>query len=228
MFSPINKIKMRTNEALQQDVQNALKWEPLLHAAEIGVSVNSGVVTLTGMVDNYAKKSEAESAAKNVLGVTAVIEKIEVHFAHTDKKEDSDIAPKVVSALKWNWAVPSDSIKVKVEKGWVTLEGQMNWQYQKDAAKKAVKNVDGVKGVLDLMVVKSQSKDAIEQTDIEQALARNWSIDDKAVHVKVLGNNVTLKGTVHSLYQKEEASRIAWKAPGVWDVDNQLRIEYNY
>lgn len=219
---------MRTNEALQQDVQNALKWEPLLHAAEIGVSVNSGVVTLTGMVDNYAKKSEAESAAKNVLGVTAVIEKIEVHFAHTDKKEDSDIAPKVVSALKWNWAVPSDSIKVKVEKGWVTLEGQMNWQYQKDAAKKAVKNVDGVKGVLDLMVVKSQSKDAIEQTDIEQALARNWSIDDKAVHVKVLGNNVTLKGTVHSLYQKEEASRIAWKAPGVWDVDNQLRIEYNY
>jgi osmotically-inducible protein OsmY len=228
MFSPINKIKMRTNEALQQDVQNALKWEPLLHAAEIGVSVNSGVVTLTGMVDNYAKKSEAESAAKNVLGVTAVIEKIEVHFAHTDKKEDSDIAPKVVSALKWNWAVPSDSIKVKVEKGWVTLEGQMNWQYQKDAAKKAVKNVDGVKGVLDLMVVKSQSKDAIEQTDIEQALARNWSIDDKAVHVNVLGNNVTLKGTVHSLYQKEEASRIAWKAPGVWDVDNQLRIEYNY
>jgi osmotically-inducible protein OsmY len=228
MFSPLNKAKMRTNEALQQDVQNALKWEPLLHAAEIGVSVNSGVVTLTGMVDNYAKKSEAESAAKNVLGVTAVIEKIEVHFAHTDKKEDSDIAPKVVSALKWNWAVPSDSIKVKVEKGWVTLEGQMNWQYQKDAAKKAVKNVDGVKGVLDLMVVKSQSKDAIEQTDIEQALARNWSIDDKAVHVNVLGNNVTLKGTVHSLYQKEEASRIAWKAPGVWDVDNQLRIEYNY
>lgn len=219
---------MRTNEKLQRDVQNALKWEPLLHAAEIGVAVNSGVVTLTGMVDNYAKKSEAESAAKNVLGVTAVIEKIEVHFAHTDKKEDSDIAPQVVNALKWNWAVPSDHIKVKVEKGWVTLEGQLNWQYQKDAAKKAVKNVDGVKGVLDLMIVKSQSKDAIEQTDIEQALARNWSIDDKAVHVNVLGNNVTLNGTVHSLYQKEEAGRIAWKAPGVWDVDNQLRIEYNY
>jgi osmotically-inducible protein OsmY len=228
MFSLQTHLKMRTNEELQQDVQNAIKWEHLLHASEIGVTVNNGIVTLTGSVDNYAKKSEAENAAKTVAGIKAVIEKIEVKLTHAGKKEDNEIAPEVVRAIKWNWAIPNDTLKIKVESGWVTLEGQLNWQYQKNAAKTAVKNVVGVKGVIDLITIKSESKDAIEQSDIEQALSRNWSIDGKDVHVNVSGNNVILKGTVHSLYQKEEAGRIAWNAPNVWDVDNQLKIEYNY
>ena len=138
---------MKTNESLQKDVQDALKWEPLLNAAEIGVTAKDGIITLSGIVDNYAKKLEAEDAAKNVSGVKAVVEKIIVEFGSLVTQNDNEIAKEVVNAFKWSWEVPEDTVKVNVEHGWVTLEGELQWNYQKDAAKKAVKNLAGVKGV---------------------------------------------------------------------------------
>ncbi len=218
---------MRSNSDLQKDVQNAIKWEPLMNAAEIGVTVKDGVVTLTGVVDSYSKKMEAEAAAKNVVGVKAVVEKIEIKYSNTwSKKDDNEVANEVLNAFKWNWQVPNDKIKVKVEKGWVTLEGELNWNYQREAAKDAVKNLLGVTGVTNNIKIKSETHDAIEKMDIENALTRSWSVSDQDIRVKVDGSKVTLEGIVNSPYQKEEAERIAWNAPGVWTVDNLLAVEY--
>ena len=217
---------MKNNQDLQKDVQDAIKWERLLNAAEIGVTAKDGVITLTGIVDSYSKKSEAEDAAKNVAGVKAVVEKIEVQFGNAGKKADNEIANEVVNAFKWNWEVPNDKVKVRVEDGWVTLEGELNWNYQKDAAKKSVSKLVGVKGVLNNISIKSETHDQIEKKDIERALERNWSLEDKGIQVKVSGNKVSLNGTVDSWYQKDEAGRIAWNAPGVWVVDNELVVDY--
>lgn len=217
---------MKTNEELQKDVQDAIKWEPLLNAAEIGVTAIDGVITLSGIVDSYARKSEAENAAKNVTGVKAVVEKIEVKFDHTSQKSDPEIASEVLHAFNWNWKIPGDKIKVKVEEGWITLEGELQWNFQRETATKLVNNLSGVKGVIDKITIKSETNDEIEKTDIERAIARNWSLANLVVQVLVSGNRVMLNGTVHSLYQKEEAERIAWNTPGVWTVENQLVIEY--
>ena len=170
---------MKSNEVLQKNVQEALKWEPLLNAAEIGVTVVDGVVTLTGMVDSYAKKLEAEDAAKNVLGVKAVVENIKIEFGSTWYKSGNEIAIEVLDALKANWELPNDKIKIKIEDGWVTLEGELSWNYQKVAAKESIRNLMGVKGVTNNIVIKAESKDSIEKKEIEKALARNWTINEK-------------------------------------------------
>lgn len=217
---------MKNNEELQKDVQEAIKWEPLLSAAEIGVIAKDGVITLTGIVDSYAKKIEAEDAVKSVAGVRAVVEKIEIKFNGMGRKNDNEIASDVLSALKWNWGVPSDKVKIKVEDGWISLEGEVNWNFQKEAAKLSVKNLLGVRGITNNITIKSETQDEIKQIDIERAIERNWSIDDKNIQVKVSGRKVSLQGTVHSLYQKDEAERIAWNAPGVWIVDNAIEIDY--
>jgi len=220
---------MKNNAELQKMVQDAIKWEPLLHAAEIGVTVKDGIVTLTGMVDSYAKKMEAEQAAKNVAGVKAIVEKIEVKFSTlVAKKDDNDIAKEILNAFRWNWEVPSEGVKVKVEDGWVTLEGEIQWNYQKQAARNAIKNLIGVLGVTNNIKIKTNTLDKIEQADIESAMHRNWSIKDSDITVKVSENRVHLSGTVNSFYQKEEAGRIAWNAPGVWTVDNEIVVEYDY
>jgi osmotically-inducible protein OsmY len=220
---------MKNNEQLQKDVQNAIKWEPLLNAAEIGVTAKDGVITLTGVVDNYAKKAEAEEAAKNVAGVKAVVEKIEIKFnSYWDKTTDGEIATEVINAFKWNWRVPNDKVKVQVENGWVTLEGELDYNYQSEGAKEAVKNLLGVSGVINNIKIKPSAMEAIEKADIESALERNWSIYKNDIAVKVSGHNATLSGTVESWYQKDEAGRIALNAPGVWSVDNDLIVEYDY
>jgi osmotically-inducible protein OsmY len=220
---------MKNNAELQKDVQDAIKWEPLLNAAEIGVTAKDGVITLTGLVDSFIKKTEAEDAAKNVAGVKAVVEKIEIKISHTwGKKEDNELATEVFNAFKWNLRVPNDKIKVKVEKGWVTLEGELNWNYEREAAIDAVKNLVGVQGVSDNINIKSATHNAIEKADIESALRRNWSIDDDDITVEVSGTTVTLSGTVDSWYQRDEAEKIAWNAPGVWSVSNELVVDYYY
>jgi osmotically-inducible protein OsmY len=218
---------MKSNEDLQRDVQNAIKWEPLLHAAEIGVTAIDGVVTLTGTVDSYAKKSEAEEAAKKVSGLKALVEKIEIKFSSTWKKDDAEIASEILNALKWDWEIPSDDIIVKVENGWVRLDGEVQWNYQREAAKKAVKQLSGVLGVTNDIKLSAETHDAIEKKDIQDALTRNWSISEQEIDVKVLGNKVTLNGTVDSFYQRDEAGRIAWNAPGVISVDNELIVDFN-
>ena len=199
-----------------------------MHAAEIGVTAKDGVVTLTGTVDNYVKKTEAEDATKKVAGVTAVVEKIEVRFNNSWSKSDNEIADEVVSALKWNWQVPHENLKIKVEAGWVTLEGELKWDYQRVAAKESAANQPGVKGVSNNITIKAESKDEIEEKEIKSALGRHWSIKSDLIKVSVSGTKVTLTGSVDSWYQKEEAERIVWKAPGVWSIDNELLVEYDY
>ena len=217
---------MKKNEDLQTDVQDAINWEPLLKAAEIRVTAKDGVITLTGIVDSLAKKSEAEDAAKNVNGVKEVVDEIEIRFGPDERKGDNEISYEVLNALKWNLQVPRDKVHVKVEAGWVILEGELTWNYQKEAAKKTVCNLACVKGVINNISIISETKDQVEEKGIEKALARNWSIKDQDIHVSVSESKVTLNGIVHSLYQKNEAGRIAWNAPGVCDVNNELVIGF--
>jgi osmotically-inducible protein OsmY len=219
---------MKTNQELQTDVQNAIKWEPLLNAAEIGVTAKDGIVSLTGVVDSYLKKLEAENAAKKVIGVKALVEKIEVKFPSAWSKSNVEIANEVLTALKLNWSVPKDKVTIKVEDGWVTLEGELPWNYQKEAANSAVHYLTGVKGVINNIKIKSETHDTIEKHDVENAIGRSWSIDDSDINVSVSGTTVTLSGMVGSWYEKEEAGRIAWNTPGIWHVKNELVVDYYY
>lgn len=218
---------MKTNEQLQKDVQDAIKWEPLLHAAEIGVIAKEGIVTLTGVVDSYIKKTEAEEAAKNVLGVKAVVEKIEVKFSNDrPEKRDDEIANEVIHAIEWNWQIPKDKIQIRVENGWITLEGELQWNYQKLSASDSVKNLPGVRGVSNNIEIMSETESVIEKRDIENALRRNGSLNELAIIVEVTGTRVILSGKVDSLYQKAEAERMVWNAPGVKSVVNNLAVNY--
>ena len=218
---------MKTNAELQQDVQDAIKWQPLLNAAEIGVTAKDGVVSLTGVVDSYAKKTEAEDAASNVGGVTALVEKIEVKYPSSYSKTNAEIATEVVKALSTRWDLPKDKVKVKVEAGWVTLTGQLGWNYQKEAAEEAIEGLMGVTGVTNNITIKSESMESLEKAAIEDALKRSWAFYDNTIRVQVSGHKATLSGTVDSLYQRNEASSIAWKAPGVWAVDNELVVDWD-
>ncbi|MDA6071568.1 BON domain-containing protein [Flavobacterium sp. AC] len=213
---------MKTNEELQRKVIEAINWEPLLSAAEIGVAAFDGIVTLTGSVNSYAKKEEAERAAKNVSGVKVVVEKIEVVLNDKTQKSDNEIAAEIINAFKWHWDIPHERVQVKVENGWVTLTGSLEWNYQKEEAKKAVSVLIGVKGIINNIMIISLSKDRINKKDIENAIERNKIIGNIAIKVEVLDNSVTLKGNVESWFQKNEASRLAWKALGVLEVKNNL------
>ena len=217
---------MKSDNQLQQDVMAELQWEPMLNAAEIGVSVKHGVITLNGTVDCYAKKSEAEDAAKKVAGVKAVIEKIEVKYPDAwAGKDDGEIADEIVSALKLTWEIPAENVTAIVEKGWVTLEGKVDWDYQRLAANKAVKNLLGVMGVLNNITITSQAESDGKIAGIKSAIDRNWSITGKDIGVKVSGHEAILTGKVNSWYQKDEAERLARNAPGIWNEKNELTVE---
>lgn len=218
---------MKTDSELQQDVIDSLKWEPTLSATDIGVTAKAGVITLTGTVDCYSKKSEAEDAAKTVIGVKAVVEKIIVkHASNSVLRDDNDIATEIINAFKWNWEVPADKVKVTVEKGWVNLEGEVNWEFQRLAAKTATRTLQGVMGVSNNITLASQADNTVEVADIKRAFARNASIFNQDIGVQVSHHNAKLTGTVDSWYQKDEAGRLAWNAPGVWNVENELVVDY--
>ncbi len=157
-----------------------------------------------------------------------MVQKIEIRFANSFNKGDNEIATEVLNALKSKWSVPNDKVQVKVENGWITLEGELAWNYQKDAAKEAVKYLLGVKGVSNNIKIKSEIHDEIEQQDVKAALERNWSINTDEIKVRVAGSKVTLTGIVDSFYQKDEAEKIAWNTPSIWTVDNELEVEYDY
>ncbi len=219
---------MKTDSQLQGDVNAELKWEAPLRAAEVGVSVKDGIVTLTGTVDSYATKLQAEDAVKRVVGVKAVVEKIAIKYpSRYAAKDDSDVATETINALKASWEVPSDKVTVTVEQGWITLGGELEWNFQSEAAMRVVRHLLGVTGVSNNITIRSQTDDAIETADIESALSRSWAVSNKDIMVKVSGHKATLTGNVHSWYQKHEAERIAWNAPGVWNVDNALFVEYD-
>ena len=214
---------MQKNDDLQREVHDAIKWEPILNASEIGVSAKDGVVTLTGTVDSYAKKFEAENVAKGISGVKAVVEKIKV--GNTYQRDDNEIAEEIVRTFESNWEIPNEKVRVKVENGWIMLTGELQWNYQKQAVNVTVKNILGVKGVINRIKVDFGMQDEIEKKkDIERAFARNWSINNENIEVEILGNNVVLRGTVYSWYQKDEAARIAWNTQGIRAVKNELVI----
>lgn len=215
---------MKTDTQIQQDVMEELKWQPYLKASEIGVAVKDGIVTLSGTVNSYSKKLAAENAAKNILGVRAVAEDISIRLLPDSRKSDADLAAAVLNALKWHSAVQEDKVKIKVEDGWVTLEGQVEWEFQKAAAKSAIENLVGVKGVTNKIVItpKVEIKDVKRQ--ISLAFHRSATIDSEKVSVNTSGDTITLEGKVRSLAEKKDAERAAWLAPGVRAIENKLEI----
>jgi osmotically-inducible protein OsmY len=216
---------MKTDAKIQQDVMDELKWEPFLNATEIGVAVKDGIVTLSGTVDSYSKKIEAEKAAKRVTGVKAVAEEIEVKLFASSIKNDTEIAKSIADSLRWHSAVQEDKIKVKVEGGWVTFEGEVDWEFQRLAAENAIKNLTGVKGISNLLTVKPSviAKDA--KRKITSAFQRSATIDADKISIEVLGSKVTLKGKVRSWAEKNDAENAVWATQGVIKVDNKLEVE---
>jgi osmotically-inducible protein OsmY len=212
----------KTDEEIQRDVLAELKWDAHVQPNEIGVSVNDGVVTLTGWVDSYLKKWSAEEAAHRVAGVKAVANDIEVKLA--TERTDVDIAAAAVHALRWDAALPADKIKVTVSKGWVTLNGEVEWQFQRQDAERVVRRLAGVKGVTNVITVKPGVSVPEIKKKIEEALVRSAEVDAEKINVEVRGSKAILTGTVRSWAEREEAERAAWLAPGITSVDNRITI----
>jgi osmotically-inducible protein OsmY len=213
-----------TDLEIKKNVESELNWEPSINAAEIGVAVKDGIVTMTGRVQSYWDKVAAEHAADRVAGVKAVVNDLEIRLPYASERTDEDIARAAVDSLNWSVLVPKDRIKVKMSKGWITLEGTVDWQFQKTAAESAVRKLIGVKGVSNLVDVKPRVSKVEVKASIEAALKRSAELDANRIKVEADGDRVILTGTVHSLFEREEAERAAWKAPGVHSVDNRIKV----
>ena len=215
---------MRSDQEIERDVKEELQWDPDLDSTDIAVSVKKGVVTLAGFVKSYSDKYEAEAAAKRVAGVSAVANDIEVRLPAIDQRPDPDIARDAVDAIKNQLPISSHNIKVVVKSGWVTLEGAVEWQYQRQTAETAVRRIKGVKGVTNSIVVKPHVEPSEIKRQIQEAFRRSAEIDANRIQVESHGSEVILKGSVRSWIEREEAERAAWAAPGVTKVDDRLIV----
>ena len=224
---------MRSDIEIRKDVTEELEWDAVINAyatkpAEIGVAVKNGIVTLTGTVDKYIKKTSAERAAMKVAGVKAIANDIDVKLSDWNAKNDTEIAEVILSALKWNTSLPEDKIKVIVEHGWVTLEGKVEWGFQRDAATSAIEYLIGVKGINNRIEVVSilPTPDSVKNK-ITSAFLRNHYLDANKIRVEVNGDTAVLKGQLGALSEKIAAENAAWSAPGISKVENKLEVDYS-
>src|SRR6202171_1214236 len=215
-------IKMKTDSELRRDVERELEWDLSIDARNIGVAAKNGVVTLTGYVSSYSDKWRAERIAKRVAGVTALANDVEVKL--TNERTDSDIAEAARASLKTDSRVPADRIKVIVERGWITLEGTVDYYYQKSAAESDVRYLMGVKGVTNALLVTPKVSPTEVRMKIEEALKRSAQLEANRISVEAHGGKVILSGTVRSWAEREEAELAAWAAPGVSQVDNRIKV----
>jgi len=215
---------MKSDAQIQRDILDELQWEPSIEANEIGATFNEGVATLTGHASTYHEKVMAERVTKRIHGVKAVANEIEVRIHGFGERTDADIAKSAIDALKWKLTVPDDRIKASVTKGWVTLEGEVDWYYQKEAAEEAIRYLPGVRGVVDQIAIKPGVSAAEVKSRIEAAFHRSADIDAKAIRVETHDRKVTLRGNVHSFSERQEAERTAWAAPGVKQVENLISV----
>jgi osmotically-inducible protein OsmY len=213
----------KTDEELQRDVLAELKWDAQVQPNEIGVSVKDGIATLTGWVDSYLKKWNAEEAAHRVAGVRAVVNDIEVKLA--TERTDQDIAAAAVRAIEWDSFIPPGTVKITVSKGWVTLEGSVEWQYQREEAEREIRRLTGVKGITNLITVRPKASASELKRKIEQALVRSAQLDAEKIQVDVEGSKAILRGSVRSWAEKQEAEHAAWSAPGIMEVENRITTE---
>src|SRR3989441_3060476 len=216
----------RRDDQIQKDGRVGLKWDARLQPNEIGVAVKDGIVTLMGWVDSYTKRWAAEEAAHRVRGVLAVANDIEVRLPISAERTDADIAAAAVRAMEWDALVPVDKVDVTVSKGWVTLRGEVEWQYQRQDAERVVRRLAGVRGVSNLITVKPRLTPTELKEKIEQALVRTAELDAQRVRGDVQGRKGILKGTVRPWGEEEEAERAAWSAPGVTSVENRITISF--
>lgn len=213
---------MKTDSQLQQDVIEELSWAPNIEHGHIGVTAHGGVITLSGHVPNYAMKLAAEHAARRVRGVKAVAENIEVRLPGDPKTSDDEIAQRIVKLFSWDVTIPDDKIQVKVENGYVTLTGEVEWNYQKEAAYKAVARIGGVLGVASYLTVRSRPSALDVRERIVAALKRSADVDAGAIQVDVEGSTVKLRGAVHGWNERRIAEAAAWAAPGVLTVEDDI------
>jgi osmotically-inducible protein OsmY len=217
---------MKTDSQLQQDVMAELKWEPAVHAAQIGVEVKNGVVTLAGEVSSYTEKLNAERAAQRVSGVKALAVEMKIKLSEFGRRTDAEIAESAKNILGWTNSLPADTVKVLVEGGWLTLSGDVEWQYQRQDAADSVRYLLGVTGVSNQIAIKPSLSATVVKSDIEDALKRRASADAKTISVEVKGADVTLTGTVHSWAERDLATRSAWGSSGVRKVVDKMNLVY--
>ena len=215
---------MRTDSEIERDVVEELKWNPDLDSTDIAVTVKDGVVTLAGFVRTYVDKTEAEVAAKRVAGVVAVANDIAVRLPATDERPDPEIARQAVASLRSQLPISAERIKVVVKNGWVTLEGTVEWHYQRNIAEAAVGYIRGVKSVTNLIGLRPRAEPIEIKKRIEEAFRRSAEIDAKHITVEANGIEVVLKRSVRSWTEREEAERAAWAAPGVTKVEDRLAV----
>ena len=217
----------KTDSELKNDVLCELNYEPSVKVTDIGVLVKDGTVTLNGFASSYWEKWDAVRAAKRVAGVSAIADDIEVKLPGSLKRSDSDIASAALLQIEWAPGDLRDTLMVTVREGWITLEGNVEWWYQKNAAENAVQHIAGVRGVSNMIVIEPRLSSANVSSDIVSAFKRSAVLDAEKIKVEAKGNKVTLRGTVRNHSEEEEAERTAWAAPGVLSVDNQLTVNWS-
>jgi osmotically-inducible protein OsmY len=217
-------MRKKTDVELQRDVIDELRWDPRVDTAEIGVAVRDGVVTLTGTVDTNAKKYAAIHTAERIAGVRAIAEDLEVKLPSALRRSDTDVAHAAVNALKWNIEVPDDRVKVRVDDGWIILEGEVDWQYERLAAEDSVRWLNGVRGVTNSVKIKTRAFAPDVQRRIQDALKRSAEVDANRISVIATDGRVTLRGTVRSWTERKDAESAAWAAPGVTMVDDEITV----